>query len=187
MDQFSSLTGQFLIAMPGMGDPGFTQSVALVCQHNEDGAMGLLVNRPAEFRLGDVLEQMQLDCELDDIKQLPILQGGPVQTERGFVLHDGERQWESSFRIDEHWAVTTSRDILAATAAGEGPDHIVVALGYAGWSAGQLDEEIKSNAWLTTRADSRIVFETPVEDRWSGAASLVGIDVNKLADYAGHA
>lgn len=187
MDAFDSLAGQFLIAMPGMDDPSFTHGVTLLCQHNEDGAIGLLVNRPAEFCLGDVLEQMQIPCELDDIKHMPVLHGGPVQTERGFVLHDGERHWDASYRIDRHWSVTTSRDILAATAAGEGPDNIVVTLGYAGWEAGQLDDEMKANAWLTTHAESRIVFATPVEDRWSAAANLVGIDVAQLAGYAGHA
>ncbi|HET7268717.1 MAG TPA: YqgE/AlgH family protein [Oleiagrimonas sp.] len=187
MDPFDSLAGQFLIAMPGMDDPSFTHGVTLLCQHNEDGAIGLLVNRPAEFHLGDVLEQMQIACELDDINRMPVLQGGPVQTERGFVLHDGARQFDASYRINPHWSVTTSRDILAAIAVGEGPDNIVVTLGYAGWEAGQLDEEIKANAWLTVDADSRIVFDTPVEDRWSAAAGLVGIDVAQLAGYAGHA
>jgi len=187
MDPFDSLAGQFLIAMPGMDDPSFAHGVTLLCQHNEEGAIGLLVNRPADFRLGDVLEQMQIPCDLDDINRMPILHGGPVQTERGFVLHDGERQWDASYRIDPHWSVTTSRDILAATAAGEGPENIVIALGYAGWEAGQLDREMKANAWLTTDADSRIVFDTPVEERWKAAAGLVGFDVGQLAGYAGHA
>ncbi|HEX7341496.1 MAG TPA: YqgE/AlgH family protein [Rhodanobacteraceae bacterium] len=187
MDPFNSLAGQFLIAMPGMGDPDFSRGVTLVCQHNEEGAIGLLVNRLAAFTMGDVLEQMQLPCERDDIRELPVLHGGPVQTERGFVLHDGARSWDASFRIDAQWAVTTSRDILVATAAGEGPEHFMMALGYAGWGAGQLDEEIKANAWLTAQADSRIVFQTPIEQRWSAAAGLAGVDIARLAGYAGHA
>ncbi len=187
MDEPNRFTGQFLIAVPGMGDPTFARGVTLVCQHNEDGAIGLLVNRLADFCLGDVLAQMQIECERDELNQLPVLQGGPVQPERGFVLHDGQHAWDASFRIDAQWAVTTSRDILAAAAAGEGPEHIAVALGYAGWGAGQLDEEIKANAWLTTEADSRIIFETPIEQRWRAAVGLVGIDINQLAGYAGHA
>lgn len=187
MEPFSSLVGHFLIAMPGMADPTFVRGVALLCQHNEEGAIGLLVNHPAPFTLGDVLRQMQITCERDEVNGMPVLQGGPVQTERGFVLHDGNHPWEASFRIDEHWAVTTSRDILTAIAAGEGPQHAVVALGYAGWSTGQLDDEIKANAWLTVPADHRIVFATPVQARWRAAAQLVGIDVGNLTDYAGHA
>ncbi|HET6586728.1 MAG TPA: YqgE/AlgH family protein [Oleiagrimonas sp.] len=187
MDTFDSLAGQFLIAMPGMGDPNFVQGVTLVCQHNEEGAIGLLVNRPAQVTLGQVLEQMNLDCDDDDINNQSVLQGGPVQPERGFVLHSGDPSWEASYRIDARWSVTTSRDILVAVAAGEGPQHAVVALGYAGWEAGQLDQEIRDNAWLTVRADNRIVFDTALEQRWSAAASLVGIDVSQLAGYAGHA
>ena len=187
MDTFSNLAGQFLIAMPGMGDPQFTHGVTLVCQHNEEGAVGLLVNRPSRIRLGEVLEQMDLSCEQPDISGQLVLQGGPVQPERGFVLHSGTPSWDASYRIDMHWSVTTSRDILTAVAAGQGPRQAVVALGYAGWEAGQLVREIKDNAWLTAKASDRIVFETPLEDRWSAAADLVGIDVSRLAGYAGHA
>lgn len=187
MDSSSNLAGHFLIAMPGMGDPNFARGVTLVCQHNEEGAMGLVVNRLSDFMLGDVLQQMQLECTLEEVNQLPVLHGGPVQPERGFVLHDGERAWEASYRINAEWAVTTSRDILVATAAGEGPERMTVALGYAGWGADQLDREIRDNAWLTAPADSRIVFDTPLGQRWSEAARLVGIDVSQLAGYAGHA
>ena len=117
----------------------------------------------------------------------PVLLGGPVQPERGFVLHQGDEKWESSFRIDAQWSVTTSRDILVAMAAGRGPRRAVVALGYAGWSAGQLDQELKDNAWLTIEASGRIVFDTPLEQRWNAAAGLVGVDPAQLAGYAGHA
>ncbi len=187
MDQSSNLAGHFLIAMPGMGDPHFAHGVTLVCQHNEEGAVGLLVNRLSQVTLGEVLEQMDLACDQPEINMQPVLQGGPVQPERGFVLHGGEPSWEASYRIDEHWAITTSRDILAAVASGEGPRRIAVALGYAGWSAGQLDQEIRDNAWLTVRADDRIVFDTALEQRWDAAANLVGIDASQLAGYAGHA
>jgi putative transcriptional regulator len=187
MNEFSSFAGQFLIAMPRMGDPNFTRGVTLICQHNEEGAMGLMVNRPSRITLGEVLGQMKLECDAPDINEQIVLQGGPVQPERGFVLHGGEKDWEASYRIDSRWSVTTSRDILVAVAAGEGPRRAVVALGFAGWDAGQLDQEIKDNAWLTTRADDRIVFDTALEQRWSAAAGLVGIDVTRLAGYAGHA
>ncbi len=187
METSSNFTGQFLIAMPAMGDPNFAQGVTLVCQHNAEGAVGLLVNRPSNFTLGEVLEQMQIPCDRPDIGERRVLQGGPVQPERGFVLHSGQPSWDASHRIDAHWSVTTSRDILAAMAEGKGPRHAVVALGYAGWEADQLEQELRDNAWLTTRADNRIVFHTPLEQRWSAAANLVGIDVSQLAGYAGHA
>lgn len=187
MDSPSSLAGHFLIAMPTMGDPQFTRGVTLLCQHNEDGAIGLLVNRMSDFSLGDVLAQMQLECDDPAVTALPVLSGGPVQPERGFVLHLGEQSWESSYRVNPTWSVTTSRDILLAIAAGEGPERALVALGYAGWSAGQLDQELKDNAWLTAEASERIVFETPLEQRWNAAAGLVGVDPSQLAGYAGHA
>lgn len=187
MDSATSLAGHFLIAMPAMADPHFVRGVTLVCQHNDEGAIGLVVNRLSEYRLGDVLSQMKLECEDEDLSDSPVLLGGPVQPERGFVLHPGSRQYESSYRISEQWSVTTSRDILAAMAVGEGPDRAVVALGYAGWGAGQLENELKDNAWLTAHADQHIVFDTPLEERWSAAARLVGIDPSHLAGYAGHA
>lgn len=187
MEPFNSLAGQFLIAMPGMGDPHFAHGVTLVCQHNEEGAIGLMVNRPSPVTLGEVLEQMELACDQPDVNAGMVLQGGPVQPERGFVLHSGGQSWEASYQIDARWSVTTSRDILMAVAAGEGPRHAVVALGYAGWGAGQLDQEIMDNAWLTVRADDRIVFDTALEQRWRAAAGLAGIDVTRLAGYAGHA
>jgi len=187
MDTSSSFTGQFLIAMPGMGDPHFAQGVTLVCQHNAEGAIGLLVNRPSRFTLGEVLDQMDIACERPEVATQQVLQGGPVQPERGFVLHSGKPEWDASYPVDEHWSVTTSRDILAAMAEGKGPEHAVVALGYAGWEADQLEQELRDNAWLTTPADNRIVFHTPLEQRWSAAANLVGIDVAQLTGYAGHA
>lgn len=187
MDISHSLAGQFLIAMPVMGDPHFARGVALVCQHAEEGAIGLMVNRLSEFQLGDVLEQMQIECDRPDVNTLPVLKGGPVQAERGFVLHDGNAPWAGSYRVNADWSITTSRDILEAAAADAGPEHIMVALGYAGWGAGQLEQEMRDNAWLTTDADSRIIFDTPLEQRWHAAAGLVGVDLNQLAGYAGHA
>jgi putative transcriptional regulator len=185
--QPSTLTGHFLIAMPNLADPPFSRGVALLCQHDEGGAVGLLVNQLSEYRLGDVLAQMKLECMDSELADAPVLIGGPVQQERGFVLHREPGDWESSYRIDARWSVTTSRDILLAMAAGDGPERAIVALGYAGWGAGQLDQELKDNAWLTTEASDRIVFDTPLERRWNAAAGLVGVDPAQLAGYAGHA
>lgn len=183
----TNLANQFLIAMPGMRDPLFRRSVAFVCQHGDEGAMGLLVNRLSEYRLGDVLAQMNLKSDLSRVSEAPVLIGGPVQPERGFVLHAPHGAWESSFKISERICVTTSRDVLVAIAAGEGPRDALVALGYAGWNAGQIETELKENAWLTTAADESILFSTPMETRWEAAANLVGVDISSLTDYAGHA
>lgn len=188
MSSFASLSNQLLIAMPAMRDPNFVRGVTFVCQHNEDGAMGLLVNRLSEYRLGDVLAQMNLSSDLTDVNDAPVLIGGPVQPERGFVLHAPGGNWESSFRISERVSVTTSRDILIAIAAGEGPEHAVVALGYAGWSPGQLERELLENAWLTVTAPEPLLFTTPLDERWEAAAALLGVSsMAQLTDYAGHA
>lgn len=183
----SSLAGHFLIAMPSLAEPPFSRGVAFICQHDEDGAVGLLVNQLSEYRLGDVLKQMKLECDDPEVSDLPVLIGGPVQQERGFVLHREEGHWESSYRINDHWSVTTSRDILIAMAAGTGPRQALMALGYAGWSAGQLEQELKDNSWLTVEASERIVFDTPLEERWSAAAGLVGVNPLQLPGYVGHA
>ncbi len=185
--QPQSLAGHFLIAMPSLAEPPFSRGVAFICQHDEDGAVGLLVNQLSEYRLGDVLSQMKLECNDLELADAPVLIGGPVQQERGFVLHREPGHWESSYRINAEWSVTTSRDILVAMANGEGPRLAVMALGYAGWSAGQLEQELKDNTWLTVEASERVVFHTPLEERWSAAAGLVGVDPLALPGYAGHA
>jgi putative transcriptional regulator len=182
-----SLAGQFLIAMPSLAEPPFSRGVAFLCQHDEDGAVGLLVNQLSEYRFGDVLAQMKLECADHELADAPVLIGGPVQQERGFVLHREHGHWESSYRINGDWSVTTSRDILVAMAAGEGPRLALMALGYSGWSAGQLEQELKDNTWLTAEASERVVFQTPLEERWSAAAGLVGVDPLQLPGYAGHA
>jgi len=173
--------------MPGTRDPLFKRSVAFVCQHGEDGAMGLLVNRLSEYRLGDVLAQMNIKSDLSRISEAPVLIGGPVQPERGFVLHEPAGEWESSFRISEQICVTTSRDILVAMARGSGPRRALVALGYSGWSPGQLEQELRDNAWLTVTATEKVLFDTPLADRWDAAAALVGVNMTQMADYVGHA
>ena len=150
MPESTPLANQLLIAMPNLRDPNFARGVAFLCQHGEDGAMGLMVNRLSEYRLGDVLAQMNMVSEIPEVIDAPVLIGGPVQPERGFVLHSPRGEWESSFRISDRLSVTTSRDILVAMAAGEGPRHAIVTLGYSGWSPGQLEQELRDNAWLTT-------------------------------------
>lgn len=187
MPESTPLSNQLLIAMPALRDPNFARGVAFLCQHGEDGAMGLMINRLSEYRLGDVLAQMNLASELPHVVDAPVLIGGPVQPERGFVLHSPAGDWESSFRISDQISVTTSRDILIAIAAGNGPNHAVVALGYSGWSPGQLEQELCDNHWLTAPAAERVLFETPLEDRWEAAAALVGVNMIQLASYAGHA
>ena len=188
MSSFATLSNQLLIAMPAMRDPNFARGVTFVCQHNEDGAMGLLVNRLSEYRLGDVLAQMNLTSDLVEVNDAPVLIGGPVQPERGFVLHVPGGSWESSFRISDRISVTTSRDILIAMAAGQGPEHAVVALGYAGWSPGQLEQELLDNAWLTVSVREQLLFGTPLDERWDAAAALLGVSsMAQLTDYAGHA
>jgi putative transcriptional regulator len=181
------LTNQFLIAMPRMDDPNFAQTVTLVCEHSEHGALGIVVNRTLPMTLGEVFEQLGLDSSKSRFNDQPVLRGGPVQIERGFVLHSPSGKWESSLPFSERMHLTTSRDILDALAAGEGPETAVVALGYAGWEAGQLDEEMARNAWLTVDADERLIFETPVDERWQAAARLLGINLLTLSSDAGHA
>ena len=161
----TTLTNNFLIAMPSMRDPSFKRGVAFLCQHGEDGAMGLLVNRLSEYRLGDVLAQMNLSSTIAEVADSPVLIGGPVQPERGFVLHSPHGQWESSFKISDSICVTTSRDILAAIAEGRGPERAIVTLGYSGWGAGQIESELKDNAWLTADANEQILYETPETDQ----------------------
>jgi putative transcriptional regulator len=183
----TALTNSFLIAMPSMRDPSFKRGVAFLCQHGEEGAMGLLVNRLSEYRLGDVLAQMNLSSTSAEVADSPVLIGGPVQPERGFVLHAPHGQWESSFKISDSICVTTSRDILVAIAEGRGPERAIVTLGYAGWSAGQVEMELKENAWLTAPASETILFDTPIEQRWDAAAALVGVNIANLTSYSGRA
>lgn len=188
MDATRFLGNHFLIAVPGMNDPNFSRSVTLVCQHNEEGAMGLMLNRTSEYRLGDVLDQMQIRTENEALAASPVLLGGPVQPERGFVLHDADGSaWDSTFQVSPTLCLTTSRDILAAMARGEGPRQTLIALGYAGWGEGQLESELQDNAWLAVEADRAILFDTPLEERWSASARLMGVDLSLLTAYAGHA
>jgi putative transcriptional regulator len=187
MDAPGTLANQLLIALPALADPNFSRSVALVCQHDDEGAMGVVVNRASEYTLGEVFRQMGIDSDDADLNARPVLAGGPVHPERGFVLHDGKREWDSSLAITDGLYVTTSRDVLEAMARGEGPASVTVALGCAGWGAGQLEHELVENSWLTVPADAEVLFALPLEARWQAAAGRIGVDLARIADYSGHA
>jgi putative transcriptional regulator len=187
MDAPPTLANQLLVALPALADPNFSRSVALVCQHDDEGAMGVVVNRASEYTLGEVFRQMGIDSDDADLNARPVLAGGPVHPERGFVLHDGEREWDSSLVIADGLYVTTSRDVLEAMARGEGPTSATVALGCAGWGAGQLEHELVENSWLTVPADAEVLFALPLEARWQAAAGRIGVDMARIADYSGHA
>jgi putative transcriptional regulator len=182
------LNNQLLVAMPSLADPNFSHSVTLICEHNERGALGLVINRPLEMRMSEVLDQLSLPTEDARLREMPVLAGGPVQRDRGFVLHrPGPQGWESTMPVSDTLHVTTSRDVLAAMAKGEGPRQAVVALGYAGWDARQLDEELLQNAWLTVPCDDSLIFELPFEQRWHAAARLVGVELSRISTQAGRA
>ncbi len=181
------LNNQYLIAMPGMDDPNFAQTVTLVCEHSEQGALGIVINRPLTMDLGDVFAQLGLDASQSRVTTQHVLHGGPVQNDRGFVLHSAGPSWESTLPVSERLHVTTSRDILDALASGGGPENAVIALGYAGWEAGQLEEEVARNAWLTVPVDEALLFEVPAEERWQAAGRLLGINLLHLSSQAGHA
>ncbi|NLY58038.1 MAG: YqgE/AlgH family protein [Gammaproteobacteria bacterium] len=183
----SYLKHHFLIAMPHMEDPRFAHTLIYLCEHNAEGAMGLVINRPSGLNLGDVLEQTapQLSVPLE-LSERIVFTGGPVQSERGFVLHRGPQHWESSLDLGP-LQLTTSRDILIDMTRGQGPDESFVALGYAGWEAGQLEQELVDNVWLSCPADYHILFELDAEQRLDAAARSLGIDLNLLTSQAGHA
>jgi len=183
-----SLANQFLIAMPGMHDPNFSRSVTLICEHNEQGALGFVINNPIDMTVGELFTQQNIPFSPDNkISQQPLYIGGPVESERGFILHSPENSWESTMKVDDSFGVTTSRDILEDSASGAGPEKALFILGYAGWGAGQLENELSDNAWLTTPADPEIVFDLPVEQRWRAAAGKIGIDLDLMNANPGHA
>ena len=188
MSDFSSfLTNHFLIAMPMLMDPNFFRTVTYICEHNRDGAMGIIINRPLSITVHEILQQMNIKSSSDILRNQLVFLGGPVQRERGFVIHYPIGNWESSLVVTDTIAVTTSRDILQAMADGNGPQRSLVALGYAGWGAGQLEREISGNSWLSGPSDLRILFETPVERRWYNAALFLGVDMNLISSDIGHA
>jgi putative transcriptional regulator len=181
------LTRHFLIAMPNMADPYFARSLTFICEHNERGALGIVVNRPIDMTLRALFERLSLELADRGLGDSPIYFGGPVQTDRGFVLHAPTGNWQSTLRVRDGIGLTTSKDILEAVGRGEGPRKLLVTLGYAGWSPGQLEHEISQNAWLTVEATDPIIFDVPAEERLAAAMELLGLDFARLADEAGHA
>jgi putative transcriptional regulator len=182
----TSLAHHLLVALPSLTDPTFTRSVVLVCQHDEDGAMGVLVNQPSEYTLGDVLAQMEITTDNAALRGQVVLNGGPVHPERGFVIHDDPRDWDACLAVGEGVFLTTSRDILEAMARGDGPRNALVTLGCAGWSAGQLENEVAENSWLAVPAEPDLLFNTPLDERWQGAAARIGVDLFRHTGYSGH-
>lgn len=187
MDTPSGLSNHLLIAMPGMADPNFSATVTLICEHNDEGALGIVINRPLNLKLGGLLEQLSLTAEDPQIDEAPVLNGGPVAQDRGFVLHDAAFTFESTLAVSPDIRLTLSRDVLDAIAAGRGPKRVIVAIGYAGWEAGQLEDELRANSWLNVPASPEIVFDLPFADRWLHATRALGIDIRQLSPDAGHA
>lgn len=181
------LRNQFLLAMPSLGDPNFQRTLTLICEHSPQGAMGLVVNRPLTISLGEILQHLDIAPPTGDAMHQPVYFGGPVESERGFVVHTPVGQWEGTLKVSDRLGITTSRDILEAIACGEGPDRMLITLGYSGWAAGQLEHELTQNAWLTTTADQDILFDLPAEERLATAAARLGIDLDLLSSEAGHA
>ncbi len=185
--QEGSLRDHFLLAMPALTDAIFANSITYLCEHNEEGAMGIVINHPLDLCVEEVLEHLDMSAS-GRLREIPVMAGGPVHMDRGFVLHrPTQERWESTLDITADISLTTSRDVLAAIAEDRGPPDNLIALGYAGWSAGQLESEISENSWLTLPAESAIIFDTPYHLRASTAASRLGIDLNLISAEAGHA
>jgi putative transcriptional regulator len=191
MGERIDLTNQFLIAMPGMADDTFARTVVYLCEHNERGALGLVINKPIDIKLKNLFEKVELSLDREELAEQPVYFGGPVQTERGFVLHeklgDDGAAFSSTMSIPGGLEMTTSRDVLEAMSHGAGPKRVLITLGYSGWQPGQLEDEIGRNGWLTVGADPTVIFDTPVEERYDRALSLLGFDPRMLSQEAGHA
>ena len=173
--------------MPGMLDPNFSTTVTLICEHNDEGALGIVINRPLNLKMSGLFEQLDLENPDPAAADRPVMMGGPVGTERGFVLHEPGGSWENSLAVSGDIQLTLSRDVIDAMARGEGPGRSLVALGYAGWEAGQLESEMLANSWLNVPATADIVFDMPFDERWMSAAQTLGIDISKISPDAGHA
>lgn len=181
------LTNEFLVAMPGLLDPNFHQTVIYIFSHNKHGAMGIVINRPLDMDLGEIFEQMQLTSNISGTEKIQVFDGGPVKTDRGFIIHKPDARWQSSIKVSDNIEVTTSKDILEAISNGTGPAKNFIALGYAGWGAGEIERELMDNCWLNTPVNTNIIFDTPAEMRWEYAASSLGINMNNLSSQIGHA
>lgn len=181
------LTHHFLIAMPNMVDPYFAKSLTYICEHNDQGALGVVVNRPIDLSLQALFERINLKLEPHELRDIPVYFGGPVQTDRGFVLHQPVGEWHSTLNVRDSLGLTTSKDILEAVGKGSGPAKMLVTLGYSGWAAGQLEHELGQNAWLTVEAGEQIIFDLPAEEKLPAALELLGVDFASLSEDAGHA
>ena len=187
-----NLTHHFLIAMPAMADPYFTRTLTYICEHNAQGALGVVVNRPIDMTLRALFDRLSLQMDDAEMGESPIYFGGPVQTDRGFVLHEPPGSWQSTLKVRDAIGLTTSKDILEAVGRGEGPRRMLVTLGYAGWSAGQIEHELGQNAWLSVEAGADrygndIIFDLPADERLPAALRLLGVDLASLSEDAGHA
>lgn len=182
-----NLTNHFLIAMPNMTDPFFARTLTYVCEHNANGALGIVINRPIEMTLGELFEQVGIELDNAELGAMPVYFGGPVQRDRGFVLHRPLGAWQSTLAMNDEVGLTTSKDILQAVGAGSGPGQIMVTLGYAGWEAGQLEREMGQNAWLSVEADAGVIFNLPWEERLTAAMGKLGVNFASLSEEAGHA
>ncbi len=182
-----NLSNQFLIAMPTLLDPDFHQTVTYIFAHTKEGATGIVINRPLDLHLGELLSQMQLAKSDPRVNTTAVFEGGPVQRDRGFVIHRPTGDWEPTIQVSTKIDISTSRECLQAIANGRGPKQVLVALGYAGWESGQLESEIADNAWLSSPAEPPIIFDIPAESRWRRAAELLGVDMTNISPQPGHA
>jgi len=187
MEIEGSFNNHLLIAMPGMADPNFSSTVTLICEHNSEGALGIVINRPMNLNLAGLFAQLSVHDPDGAAARIPVLDGGPVAKERGFVLHHPDVEFESSVAVSDDIQLTLSRDVLDAIAAGHGPKKALVALGYAGWQPGQLEAEMLANTWLSVPATPEIIFDVPFSRRWISAADILGVDLSRLSSHAGHA
>jgi len=187
LGEVTYLTGHLLIAMPAMADPNFVRSVTYICEHSDQGALGIVINRPLDMALGEVFQQLALEGAPAAVADQPVLRGGPVQGERGFVLHDGDHAFDSSLEVADGLYLTTSRDVLEAMARGDGPKQALVALGCAGWGEGQLEQELVDDSWLLVPNRPDVLFQLPIAQRWQAAAGSIGIDLLNHASHSGHA
>jgi len=185
--QSVNLTHHFLIAMPNMVDPHFSKTLTYICEHNEQGALGLVINRPLDMVLSKLLDQIGIPVSAKSCSAIPVHFGGPVQTDRGFVLHEPIGDWQSTLPVSAEIGLTTSKDILQAVACGDGPHQVLITLGYAGWAPGQIEHELAQNAWLTVAARPDVIFGLPAEERLVAAMGLLGVDYASLSEHAGHA
>lgn len=184
----TSLANQFLIAMPSLDESYFGRTIIYLCEHDDDGAMGLVINKPTELSIAKVLAELNLVDEDDDkLSDKNVMSGGPVQTDRGFILHNDDKLWSSSLKLDDKITVTTSKDILAKLNTEQGPQKFIMTLGYAGWSPGQLEQELADNTWLTLEADPELLFNTPVDKCWDKALEKLGVSIDQLSSMSGHA